>query len=63
MDRQREGDVVRRRIDELEPGDATIDYGPVAHREGRKVWFADRIVTFPSPADEIEVRAMSQSRR
>lgn len=45
--------VVRRRVADLQHGDDTLDYGPVTHREGRKVWFERRIVTFTSEDDEV----------
>ena len=45
--------VVRRRIADLEHGDDTLEYGPVTHREGRKVWFEQRIITFTSLDDEV----------
>ena len=45
----------RKRVGELQHGDETSDYGVVDHREGRKVWFKDRIVTFPSEQDEVVV--------
>jgi hypothetical protein len=48
--------VVRRRVADLEHGDHTLDYGTVTHREGRKVWFEQRIVTFPSEDDEVLVQ-------
>ncbi|HET9691860.1 MAG TPA: hypothetical protein VFP61_11970 [Acidimicrobiales bacterium] len=54
--------MTHRRVDELEPGDRTLDYGTVAHREGRKVWFDDRIVTFPSPSDEVGVEETAEGR-
>ncbi|MCU4186006.1 hypothetical protein K6U06_16675 [Acidiferrimicrobium sp. IK] len=49
--------VVRRRVADLQHGDDTLDYGPVTHREGRKVWFEQRIVTFTSEEDEVLVQA------
>ncbi len=51
--------VVRRRIADLQHGDDTIDYGLVTHREGRKVWFEGRIVTFTSEDDEVFVEQAS----
>lgn len=39
----------------LEHGDRTLEYGRVTHREGRKVWFDGRIVTFTSLDDTILV--------
>ena len=47
----------RRRVGDLEHGDETYEYGPVTHREGRKVWFEDRIVTFTSLDDVVVVRS------
>lgn len=48
-------DVVPKRVTDLVHGDVTLDYGRVIHREGRKVWFEDRVVTFNSAADELRV--------
>ena len=62
MQQVRGSAVVARRVDELERGDDTVDYGPVTHREGRKVWFEARVVTFPSGADELGVRLADPSR-
>jgi hypothetical protein len=42
-------------IRELVHGDVTSEFGQVTHREGRKVWFDDRVVTFNSDEDEIRV--------
>ena len=47
--------VVRCRVADLQHGDDTLDYGQVTHREGRKVWFERRIVTFTSEDDEVLV--------
>lgn len=44
------------RVAELQHGDETVEFGVVTHREGRKVWFEDRIVTFPSDDDRVTVR-------
>lgn len=48
-----------RRIGDLVHGDETPEWGTVSHREGRKVWFSDRIVTFASLDEEVEVVAAS----
>lgn len=48
-------DLEHCRIADLEHGDDTVEYGPVTHREGRKVWFDQRIVTFTSLEDTILV--------
>jgi hypothetical protein len=53
-----EGIAQQKRIDELVHGDVTRDFGTVTHREGRKVWFEDRVVTFNAP-DELIVVAKS----
>jgi hypothetical protein len=45
----------QKRISELVHGDVTRDFGTVTHREGRKVWFEDRVVTFNSSDEEIVV--------
>jgi len=45
----------RKKVADLIHGDETIEFGKVTHREGRKVWFERRIVTFPSDREEIEV--------
>jgi len=48
-------EVVRKRVDELVHGDVTADYGAVTHREGRKVWFENRVVTFNSVDEQLRV--------
>jgi hypothetical protein len=50
-----EDSVQHKRISELVHGDVTRDFGTVTHREGRKVWFEDRVVTFNSADEEILV--------
>jgi hypothetical protein len=52
-------EVIAKRVDELVHGDTT-EYGVVTHREGRKVWFEDRVVTFNSVEDEVRVELDSQ---
>ncbi len=47
--------VERKRVADLEHGEETAEYGMVSHREGRKVWFDSRIVTFTSDDDIIVV--------
>ncbi len=47
--------MVSKRVTELVHGDVAIDYGTVTHREGRKVWFEDRVVTFGSADEELRV--------
>ncbi|MDA8286791.1 MAG: hypothetical protein M0Z42_26620 [Actinomycetota bacterium] len=54
-----EGDIVVKRVTELVHGDATLEYGVVTHREGRKVWFENRVVTFNSVDDELQVDTSS----
>lgn len=49
-----------KKVADLEHGDETLEYGTVTHREGRKVWFERRIVTFTT-LDE-EVRVLGESR-
>lgn len=44
-----------KRVNDLTNGDKTLDYGVVAYREGRKVWFDKTIVTFPSLDDRVAV--------
>jgi hypothetical protein len=46
-------------VGQLAHGDETLDYGVVAYREGRKVWFEKTIVTFPSEQDLVTVTAAS----
>lgn len=46
-------------VAELQHGDETLEFGVVTHREGRKVWFEKRIVTFPSDEDRVTVRRRS----
>jgi hypothetical protein len=48
-----DGDRSTTRVFELQNGDETVDFGVVVHREGRKVWFEDRIVTFSSDDEEV----------
>ncbi len=48
-----------KRVTELVHGDATLEYGVVTHREGRKVWFENRVVTFNSVDDELQVDTSS----
>ncbi len=48
------------RVVDLQHGDETVKYGRVTHREGRKVWFEDRIVMFPSPDDEVQLAEPSR---
>jgi hypothetical protein len=43
----------RKRVEDLVHGDVTVDYGTVTHREGRKVWFEKRVVTFNSSDEEL----------
>ena len=50
-----EAETIRKRVDELVHGDVTADYGRVTHREGRKVWFDNRVVTFNSTDDRLTV--------
>jgi len=52
---ERHSEVQRRRIVDLVHGDETVEYGPVGHREGRKVWFEQTVVTFTSLDDEVIV--------
>jgi hypothetical protein len=52
--------VPTKKVRELQHGDESIEYGPVVHREGRKVWFESRIVTFPSDDDDIPVSRLSE---
>jgi hypothetical protein len=40
-------------VADLVHGDLTVDYGLVTHREGRKVWFEHRVVTFSSTEEEV----------
>ncbi len=47
--------IVRKHVSDLVHGDVTLDYGTVTHREGRKVWFDQRVVTFTSDEDEVVV--------
>lgn len=47
-------------ISELVHGDRTADYGVVTHREGRKVWFEDRVVTFSDDDEAVRVEADSR---
>jgi hypothetical protein len=48
-------EIVLKRVTDLVHGDVTPEFGVVTHREGRKVWFDQRVVTFNSPDDEIRV--------
>ncbi|MHB1929092.1 MAG: hypothetical protein ACYDEN_08820 [Acidimicrobiales bacterium] len=48
-------DIVVKRVTDLVHGDITLEYGAVTHREGRKVWFESRVVTFNSVDDELRV--------
>lgn len=50
-------EVVSKRVSELVHGDVAVDYGTVTHREGRKVWFEDRVVTFGSADEELRIEA------
>lgn len=52
-----------KRVADLEAGDETLQYGVVTHREGRKVWFERRIVTFPSETDTVAVTPGSVDHR
>jgi hypothetical protein len=47
--------VLLKQVTDLVHGDVTLEYGTVTHREGRKVWFEDRVVTFNSFDDELQV--------
>jgi hypothetical protein len=47
--------VQRKRVNDLVHGDITVEYGTVTHREGRKVWFETRVVTFTSSDEELAV--------
>ena len=49
------GEVELKRVNELVHGDVALDYGTVTHREGRKVWFEERVVTFGSAEEEVRV--------
>jgi adenylosuccinate synthase len=42
-----------KRIRDLVHGDVTREFGTVTHREDRKVWFDNRVVTFNSADEEI----------
>lgn len=44
-----------KKVADLEHGDQTLEYGVVTHREGRKVWFEQRIVTFATLEEEVRV--------
>jgi hypothetical protein len=48
-------EVVTKRVKDLVHGDVTADYGAVTHREGRKVWFENRVVTFSSVEEELRL--------
>lgn len=53
-------EVVRKRVTDLVHGDVTLEFGRVTHREGRKVWFESRVVTFNSVDDELRVDTSDQ---
>jgi len=57
MDAERGREVARKRVSDLVHGDLTAEFGVVTHREGRKVWFETRVVTFNSVEDEVSVLA------
>lgn len=42
-----------KRVRDLVHGDVTREFGEVTHREGRKVWFDNRVVTFNSEDEEL----------
>jgi adenylosuccinate synthase len=50
-----EGTVKYKRVSDLVHGDVSSEYGAVTHREGRKVWFDNRVVTFNSAEEEIAI--------
>ncbi len=47
--------VPKKSVGQLVNGDETVDYGVVEYREGRKVWFQNTIVTFPSEEDLVSL--------
>lgn len=49
------GAASKKRVADLEHGEDTAEYGTVTHREGRKVWFDSRIITFPSEDELVTV--------
>lgn len=56
------GGEERKRVSELVHGDVTAEFGVVTHREGRKVWFESRVVTFNTVDDEVRVLADADGR-
>ncbi len=52
----------RKRVADLVHGDVTVEHGEVVHREGRKVWFENQVVTFGSVDDELHIAVAAYDR-